>query len=131
MARLLTRPELTLTIPHTLLASLDWDETTLLALEVVDGTLVIRADVSSPAKDHAPAQASSPEETGQPGPGGAASVVLATRIELGLTRSELALACGEDYAVIAAWEEGRAQPSEAQLQVLERVRVEQKGALSE
>ena len=134
MARLLIRPELTLTIPPSLLASLGWDEATLLALEVVDGALMIRADTPRPAEAPSPAQAGppapalAPAELGQPGLQGTASDVLSTRIELGLTRSELALACGEDYAVIAAWEEGRTQPTEAQRQILERVRADPEAA---
>ncbi|MCB9741870.1 MAG: helix-turn-helix domain-containing protein [Alphaproteobacteria bacterium] len=93
-----------LQLPEGLRSSNAWGPGTRFGCEESHGVLVLRALPPEP-----------PERVGVPRD---ADEIVALRIQLGLTRSSFARRLGVDVQHVRDWEEGQADPDEAQLRTL-------------
>lgn len=124
-----TRPELTLSIPASVLSQLGWTSNTVLSLDVHQGTLVVRPLAQLDASAPTPAAAPEPPPPAPPARtldakgravlDGAAARIFQIRMELGFTRTQMALALDCPYGLIGQWEDGWSQPEPEHLDAAE------------
>jgi DNA-binding XRE family transcriptional regulator len=119
------RPELTLSIPASVLSQLGWTSDTVLSLDVHQGSLVVRplaqlGQTPKPVAASEPAPAPEPaapvrtlDASGRAVLHGAAARVFQIRMELGFTRTQMAIALDCPYQLIGQWEDGWSQPEPA------------------
>jgi DNA-binding transcriptional regulator YiaG len=119
MTQIIVTPDISVPLPARLLAAIGWQPGAPLVADLDGhGGLVLRVLPTIPR----PASAATPAETpaAHPAAHPAASPgappdaeLLGARLHLGLTRSELATLLGVAPTDVAAWEEGRSEPTNA------------------
>jgi len=104
MTQIVVTPDISVPLPAPLLAAIGWQPGALLLADLDGrGGLVLRVLPTAPKPPAAQAPTTQPD-----------AELLGVRIELGLTRSELAALLGVEPTDVAAWEEGAGEATAGQ-----------------